>query len=410
MHTCCTVVCNCAQAPRFRQCLHALQQERMMDRRNFIRLAGGGVVLAATGCSSELPAQAVAAWQGPAAGEADPRRWALSWAILAPHSHNLQSWRVDLRQPDEILLYCDLQRLLPETDPQSRQILMSQGTFLELLDIAARERGLRADIALFPEGEFGPDRPDTRPVARIRLQPDAGVRRDPLFAQIPRRHTNREAYEARLPDAASLRAIEGAVAPFPVRAGFTAGAPELLQRHRAIAAEAWRIELVTPRTIMESYRVLRVGPQEIAQHRDGLSMNRPMIRAMTALGLFDRTEVPAPDSTATRSQISQFNDKLLATPSFFWLVTQGNDRRTQVAAGRAYARAQLAATAQGLSMQPLSQALQEYPEQAETYAAIHRLLEAPRPTHTVQMWARLGYGPRIGPSPRRGLDAHVIAA
>lgn len=382
-----------------------------MDRRNFIRLAGGGVLLAATaGCSSQLPAAAVAAWQGPAAAETDPRRWALSWAILAPHSHNLQSWRVDLRQEGEILLYCDLQRLLPETDPQSRQILMSQGTFLELLDLAARERGLRADIALFPEGEFGPERPDTRPVARIRLLPDAAVQRDPLFAQIPRRHTNREAYEARLPDASALKVIERATAQFPVRAGFTDGTAAVLQQHRAIAAEAWRIELETPRTLLESFRVLRVGPREIAEHRDGLSANGPMLRALTALGLFDRTQAPAADSSAIRSQVSDFNEKLQATPAFFWLVTQGNDRRTQVAAGRAYARAQLAATAHGLAMQPLSQALQEYPEQARPYAQIHRLLGAPQPAHTVQMWARLGYGPAIGPAPRRGLEAHVIAA
>jgi hypothetical protein len=39
----------------------------------------------------------------------------------------------------------DLARLLPATDPFSRQIMMSHGTSLELLDIAARERGLRAD-------------------------------------------------------------------------------------------------------------------------------------------------------------------------------------------------------------------------------------------------------------------------
>src|SRR5512133_2538514 len=131
-----------------------------LNRRNFVRLAGGGVVLGATaslaGCSSELPPEAIAAWNGPAADTADVRRWILSYAILAPHSHNLQSWLVDLRQPGEIMLYCDLTRLLPETDPQSRQIMMSQGTFLELLDLAARQKGLRADITLFPQGEFGP--------------------------------------------------------------------------------------------------------------------------------------------------------------------------------------------------------------------------------------------------------------
>ena len=71
-------------------------------------------------------------------------------------------------------------------------------------------------------------------------------------------------------------------------------------------------------------------------------------------------------------------------------------------------RAQLAATANGLSMQPISQALQEYPEQARTYADIHNLLEAPAPRFTVQMWARLGHAPVIEPSPRRGLDAHIL--
>ena len=116
-----------------------------------------------------------------------------SYAVLAPHSHNLQSWLVDLSRPDEIELRCDLTRLLPETDPYSRQIMMSQGTFIEQLDIAARERGQRAEITLFPEGVFEPHRPDARPVARIRLTADPGVAKDPLFAQITRRHTNRNA-------------------------------------------------------------------------------------------------------------------------------------------------------------------------------------------------------------------------
>jgi len=61
-------------------------------------------------------------------------------------------------------------------------------------------------------------------------------------------------------------------------------------------------------------------------------------------------------------------------------------------------------------MQPLSQALQEYPEQAGPYAEIHQLLGAPAPRFTVQMWARLGYAPVIQPSPRRGLEAHILKA
>ena len=381
-------------------------------RRRFLRVMGGGVVLAAAaGCSSALPPEAVEAWNGPDPREADIRRWALGYAILAPHSHNLQSWRVDLREPGVIALHCDLTRLLPETDPYARQIMMSHGTFLELLDIAARERGHSAEITLFPQGEFGPAGPDTRPVARIRLLPDASAQRDPLFAQIVRRRTNREAYDGRDPAETGLLAISAAAqTSAAMHAGFATNAQaKTLQQMRTIAAEAWRIELVTPRTIMESYRVLRVGPQEIVRHRDGLSINAPMLRAMTAVGLFDRGKAPGPDDYATTSQLKQFNAKLDATPAFFWLVSDGNDRKTQVNAGRAYARAQLAATGHGLAMQPLSQALQEYPEQAQLHAQIHALLKARPPQQVVQMWARLGYGPAIGPSPRRGVAAHLMA-
>jgi hypothetical protein len=175
-----------------------------------------------------------------------------------------------------------------------------------------------------------------------------------------------------------------------------------------IAAEAWRIELVTPRTILESYKVLRVGPEEIAKHRDGISVNKPFLRLLATLGLFDRSKAPAPEDSATTSQINEFNSKLDTTPAFFWMITEGNDRKTQVNAGRAYVRAQLAATQQGLSMQPISQALQEYPEVAGPYTAIHQLLDAPPPGYTVQMWTRLGYAPAIGPAPRRGLKEHIV--
>ncbi len=386
-----------------------------MERRAFVRLVGGGVVLAAGagaglgGCSAEMPAAAVQAW-AEAGRPSDVRRWILSHAILAPHSHNLQSWLVDLSTPDEIMLRCDLTRLLPETDPFSRQIMMSQGTFIELAAIAARERGLRAEVTLFPQGAFSPQRLDERPVARIRLVPDAALAKDPLFAQIVRRRTNRSLYEAAKPvPATAWQAMAAAVVPYPVRFGHAdGGAANDLRTHREIANEAWRIELQTPRTFLESLKVMRVGAAEVAQHRDGLSLLDPKVVALSKLGLFDRSKAPAADSFAITGEIKDFAAKMASTPAFLWLVSEGNSRSTQVQAGRAYARVQLAATAQGVVMQPLQQALQEYPEQARLYAAIHQLLQAAQPAHTVQMWARVGFAPDVGPAPRRGLDAHIV--
>ncbi len=92
-----------------------------MERRAFIRLVGGGSVAAATlplaACDSGIPGRGAGGLAGAGRTEPDLRRWILGHAILAPHSHNLQSWLVDLRTPGEILLRCDLTRLLPETDP-----------------------------------------------------------------------------------------------------------------------------------------------------------------------------------------------------------------------------------------------------------------------------------------------------
>ena len=385
-----------------------------MNKRQFLRISGGGLIAAATlsslpGCSSDLPPEAIAAWHPPAA-DMDIRRWAISHALLAPHAHNLQSWLVDLDTPDTIVLRLDLRRLLPETDPWSRQLVISQGTFLELMQMAANERGYRADISMFPQGEFDAKTPDSRPTALIRLAKDDGVKADPLFAHIFNRHTHRGVYENRIPNAQARQTLADSVKDFPVQLGLVTSEDASMQQHRAIAMDAWRIEMQTPHTLLESYKVLRVGPQEIAQHRDGISLNTPMVRGLVALNLFDRSKPSEPDSFAIKGQISEFNDKMSTTPACVWLSTSDNSRRTQMLCGRAYVRLQLAATALGLRMHPLSQALQEYPEQSNNYKAIHELLVGKDSTATVQMWTRLGYAPVGSPSPRRGLQAHFTSA
>ncbi len=387
-----------------------------MNRRQVLRLAGGGFIAAATlpsisGCSSALPPEALVAWQPPPES-VDLRRWVLSHALLAPNAHNLQSWLADLSTPESIVLRMDLDRLLPQTDPFSRQLVISQGTFIELLDLAARQRGYRADIRPFPEGAYSPEKPDARPVAHIRLLRDAAVRPDPLFAQVFRRHTHRGAYQPRVPEAAALKAMQDSTAGLAAHMGWVSRDEEAaITRHRQIASDAWRAELITPRTLLESYKLLRIGPQEIAQHRDGIAINSPVVRLITALGLFDRSQASAADSSEIKDQIKQFNEKIATTPAFCWISTAGNDRLSQLNAGRAYVRLQLAAASQGLSLHPLSQALQEYPEQAPYHRAIHHLLGADRAGHTVQMWTRLGYSVEASsPSPRRGLQSLVQTA
>jgi hypothetical protein len=217
-------------------------------------------------------------------------------------------------------------------------------------------------------------------------------------------------YESRIPDAEARQALADSVKDYPVRFGLVTADEPSMQQHREIAIDAWRIELQTPHTLMESYKLLRVGPEEIAQHRDGLFINTPMVRALVGLGLFDRSKPSDPDSSVIKRQISEFSEKMATTPACVWLTTQDNTRTSQIVAGRAYVRLQLAATALGLRMHPLSQALQEYAEQAKNYKAIHQLLVGQVGNDTVQMWTRLGYAQASAPSPRRGLQAYLEKA
>ena len=101
-----------------------------------------------------------------------------------------------------------------------------------------------------------------------------------------------------------------------------------------------------------------------------------------------------------------YEDMLRATPAYAVLTTPGNERLDQIAAGRRWLRLHLAATTLGVSLHPVSQSLQEYPEMAEHYDAVHNMLA--KGGETVQMLGRLGYGPAVSRSLRWTLESRFF--
>ena len=394
-----------------------------MNRRNFIRVAGGGIVTATAvtslpGCalSSSYPAQALEAWKGPGA-EPDLRRWALGYAILAPNSHNRQPWLVDLSQPNAISLYVDRERMLPMTDPWFRQIVVSQGTFLESLVIALRERGVEPEVQLFPQGEFKAREVDARPVARISWVAPAVAAKDPLFAQMLNRHTAKVDYDTtRAVPANTLALLQSALVDPSINYGGTLDAAQI-EALRKLCWQSAKVELLTPRTVMESVKLTRVGPDEILQYRDGISVNAMMPRLAAMVGAFDRSNPPAEGSTAYQQMMSRFEGHSNTAMGFVWLSTptarhalSGTTRSAEVNAGRAYMRLQLKATELGLQIHPMSQAPQEFAEMKPFYDELHtRLLGKSAQAETVQMFCRIGYCAPQQHTPRRAVAGFVKA-
>jgi len=70
------------------------------------------------------------------------------------------------------------------------------------------------------------------------------------------------------------------------------------------------------------------------------------------------------------------------------MISPDNSRATQVRMGMLYSHFQLTCQSRGYSMQPMSQALEEYPEMKSTYDKIYA--EYAQPGETIQMLARVG--------------------
>lgn len=154
---------------------------------------------------------------------------------------------------------------------------------------------------------------------------------------------------------------------------------------------------------------MRIGRAEIETNPDGIDLSGPFLEALALAGALTRETLADPDSMAYATGEDMYEAMIFSARGFVWLATEGNTRAEQIAAGRDWLRLNLAATATGLALHPLSQCLQEFEEMAGPFAAVHERLGVAAPGR-VQMLARVGYGPQVPPSPRWPARAKIVAA
>jgi hypothetical protein len=383
-----------------------------LSRRTLLLAAGSaGLALATTARGQTVTAASplghpTAPWAAApaAAAHPDPRIRALAWAVLAPNPHNRQPWIAELpaAAPDTVVLRCDLDRRLPVTDPLDRQITIGLGAFAELFRLAAAAQGLAATVTPFPEGEPAP-RLDARPVALLRLAP-GGVA-DPLFAHAAARRSAKQPFDMARPVPEAAMAALGAAVAAPVGFGATAE-PARVQAIRDLAWRAWQVEATTPAAHQESVDLMRFGTPAVAAQPDGISIYGPGLDAAVAAGQITR-QAMLPGGPGYEIMLARYRPMLANTPAYLWLTTPGGSRAEALAAGRDWLRVNLAATGLGLSLHPISQSLQEFPEVATHYAEAQAMLGGGA---QVQMLGRLGYGPAAPATPRWPLESRIRTA
>ncbi|PHS15899.1 MAG: twin-arginine translocation pathway signal protein [Kangiella sp.] len=379
-----------------------------MHRRNFLKVVGSSsVILAAStsmiGCSTISGPSADQPWHIAGSNYKDFRMRALSWAILAPNPHNRQPWLVKMIGADSLVLSLDTERMLPETDPYNRQIMIGMGCFSELLRLAAAEDGYHLVIDWFPDGVVSETGTlDNRAIASIQFV--KGAEPDGLFKQVSKRRSFKKEFLDKIIDSNILNKIEdaqieGALINLNNESIF-------VEKMRKLTIKAMDVELSTERTYLESINLLRIGSDEVKANPDGISLNGYSFTILRMLGLFTHEDARDMNSSGYKQSAEDLLSVLDSAYGYVWITTPGNNRLDQIKAGQNYLRVNLKVTELGLKIHPISQSLQEYDEMGGSMENVNKLTGVNAPER-LQMLARLGYGEDISASPRWPVDKMI---
>lgn len=306
---------------------------------------------------------------------------AVAMAVRAPSVHNSQPWYWRAGE-GSLHLYADPSRQLAETDPDSRDLLLSCGAALHHLRVAFAALGWATDVHRFPNPgdpvhlaavEFHRHEPSPEEIA--------------MAAAIPRRRTDRRRHSSWTVPRGHVEAMASAAA----QEGTVLQMAENAARHYLTTA------------IDDASQ----------QHADDPAYRAELAawsgRHVSAEGVPSRN-TPPPDDTPGALPGRPFADPLLAQPAgahgeddetvLLVLNTASDDDMSRLRAGEATSAALLTATAFGLACCPLTEPL-ELAGVRQT--VIDKVTGGPYP----QMVLRIGWAPAnadpLPATPRRDL-------
>lgn len=308
---------------------------------------------------------------------------ALALSIRAPSIHNSQPWQWRVGE-QSLHLYADPSRRLPNTDPDSRDLLLSCGAALHHCVVALAALGWHARVHRLPNPA------DPQHLAAIEVARQAASDLDiSLAAAIPRRRTDRRRYNAWSVPPADIALMGSRVA----RAGVMLRQVESLPRLQQIVAQAVR----------------RHASDEDYLHELATWSGRHA----SSSGVPARSTPPSDPAAPLPGRV--FAGAALAQPLdtepaddggvVLALGTQTDDRLARLRAGEATSLVLLTATTLGLASCPVTEPL----EIVETRDAVQ--IDVFGISGFPQMLLRVGWAPvnadPLAPTPRRHL-AEVV--
>ena len=285
---------------------------------------------------------------------------------------------------------------------------LSLGCALENLLLAAAPHGYRYELLLLPNPR------DTAHIATIRLRQGAAPV-SPLYAAIPKRHTNRGAYDtARAVGAGTLRSMQALNTVPDIAVVWYTGTAEK-RAFSALMIRATEAFIADRQQSIDDFAWWRGDWAELQRTKDGITLDASGLPLLTRT--FGKMLPPQTRASNDQAWLDNTRNPQLSTAAAFGMIVarRPRDRRLWLEAGRLWQRMHLWGTTEGLAMQPLNQTVEraEREQTAGLRPEIGASLQALLPGHGWHplMPFRIGY-PTIEAlkSPRRPARDVTITA
>jgi nitroreductase len=264
------------------------------------------------------------------------------YATLAPSNRNSQPWRFTVGR-DQITLHAELSRWQRVSDSRQREVYVSLGCALENLVIAIEHFGLGHVVTLCPDTD---DKSIAAQVAVLDRAIPSYFRTSAMFSAIVRRRTHHGSYLTRKVPSTVLAALRNCSVDPDLTLLLTRDGG-IRQAVTRLAFRGNAISLADP-----GYR------KELAVNIGNGNFGGPRL-----LALAQRFAVANLGFSRT---VARGSHKALRNSPVFGLISgETGHRPLQIKAGQLLERLFLAAAARGLSLQPVSQLLENEEVQAE---------------------------------------------
>jgi len=395
-----------------------------MDRRDLLKgtgavailVAGGGVWYAyEEGAFSAGKGPAFQPWKNWNEAKTGPLALVRA-AILSASPHNTQPWLFRVGTA-KVELYADTSRNTGALDPFLRELHIGLGCALENMMVTASTIGYRASADLVP-GSL--DQPSTNAlaqlVATVEIVPATGGA-DPLYEEIPHRHTNRTDYTMQVLPSDFLAALREFPDSLSDTKMFLFTDTKDRQSIIELVSESNRVVYANRKVDASTLPWERFSWKAVERQRDGITPEDYGVPPLQA-AIFMCLPKPAQMAIlarAARDPKDDYAKQLAASPMFGIIaVRERYDRQQCLQAGRVWEHSHLLATSRGIAGRPINEAVElvdiERVQQQEPVAATHLAQLTGDSTWQPTFMFRMGYALRPAAlSPRRDVAQVLLS-